>query len=90
MPFHMSLVLIGPVFAGDTFAALPSDAEAEVNVEGEDSRDYFGWSVSLGSDLNCDGESDLVAGALGSEHASTTRIRSASDHGSAYVILSSH
>jgi hypothetical protein len=49
----------------------------------EDEKDYAGWSVgSIRSDLNLDGEDEILVGAYGSDRGG------GSDAGAAYVVLS--
>lgn len=66
---------------GDALCHTPADAEVELT--GETTQDYAGWSVADGGDLNQDGEEDLLVGAYGNDDGG-------SGSGAAYVVLSSH
>ena len=52
---------------------------ADVTMTGENSYDYFGFSVSDAGDVNADGKDDVIAGAIGNN----------SGAGKAYIYLSS-
>jgi hypothetical protein len=77
--------IAGASLAADCAAAEARDAfsQSAAYMFGEDERDYAGWSVaSVGSDLNLDGEDEILVGAYGSDRGG------GSDAGAAYVVLS--
>ena len=64
------------------FGGLNADTGADVIMSGADPNDLFGYSVSPAGDMNGDGYSDIIAGAIGNDAGGSSA-------GRAYLYMSS-